>query len=232
MNLTPLEKADFALELKSKVNDLYFREGSNSDSDLSYADVCRITDMMEMAFRTRTKEFPKIIEGACLLARALRNPDKVQTQEHLRKGLGLLLLTAGGFSIICSVLGTLSIWTVLGVVLAAHVPFLLPIALLGGLAAAVSGIYTWKMKQTPQALSAKAHNLLLEAISNWADTKAAVEKDKAAESEARRTLAISGSQDTSAMGQLGKLATWPFRTVADFVDQPTKIKEPTEKNDN
>ena len=119
------------------------------------------------------------------------------------------------------ILSAFNILTVLGVVLAIHTPFIGPAIFIAGLALVVGGIYAALTKQTPEALSAKAHDLLIEAISNWADDNAAADRDATAKNELERKLPE--VENKVSMGAvIGSIFTWPFRTVADFIDgRPT-----------
>lgn len=75
----------------------------------------------------------------------------------------------------------LSLWTAFWVlVFGIHIPFLGPLAFFGGLATAVAGVHIAITGQTPELLSIKTHDLLIEAISNWVDEKAAKERDAVA----------------------------------------------------
>lgn len=218
MKLTESEKIDFAIKLKAKVTSLYAEEVQSSKNELSYLGVCRMTDRIEEEFIEKTGDLPKLIKGACHLARALRNPDKMKTQEDLRKAFALLVGTAGGFSIIWGVLTMVNIGTVLLVLIfGAHIPIFGPVAICGGLAAILGGVYVAISKQTPPALSAKAHDLLIEAISNWANEKAAVDRDKVAKNELANKLQQVETKATAG-SIIGSIITSPFRMVADFVD--------------
>jgi hypothetical protein len=222
MKLTRTEKVAFAMKLKAMVNVKYAEEVESPKGQLSYVAVCELTAAIEQECEKTIGEFPAIIKGACHFARALRNPDKMATQEELRKGLALLISTAGGLSIIWGILTMANIGTALLVlVFGIHIPIFGPVAILGGLAAIVGGIYAAISKQTPMALSAKAHDLLIEAISNWADEKSAKEKDSVAKTELR--LKVSGVQAEAPKGSIiWRTMTWPIRAAVDFVDQPNK----------
>jgi hypothetical protein len=78
-------------------------------------------------------------------------------------------------------------------------------------------------------LSAKAHDVLIEAISNWADEKAAKEGDAAA-----RKALLQNYSRVDAEGNQGSIiwrtVTWPYRTAHDFVDTgPKATNEPSHK---
>jgi len=166
--MTKNEISTFAINLKDKVDAAFNHEIASSEgkNQLSYAGVRDITSMIENDFLATCEEIPDIIKGACFLARGLRNPDKMKTQEDLRKGLGLLVVTAGGIGICMGILtmtAAVGIWSTICIFIAgAHTPILGPIAVAGGLAALVAGVYTAVSTATPQALSAKAHDLLIE----------------------------------------------------------------------
>jgi hypothetical protein len=198
------EKTDFAL---------YLKETQSPHGELSYLGACKLAEMVEREFNAKIGEIPAIIKGACLLARTALNPDKVQMKKDLRKGLGLLIVTAGGLSMIWGMMSAFNIWTILGVVLAIHSPVLGPLAMVAGLAVMATGI----SNQTPQILSRKAHGLLIEAISNWEDSHAANEKDTVARREMEEKIAACKIGPGTA---LAKLLTWPYRTTADFIDGP------------
>lgn len=186
--------------------------------------------MIEQEFVKKAGEFPKLIEGACRVARALRNPDKVKTQEDLRKGFALLVTTAGGLSIAWGLLSMLSLWTAFWVfVFGIHIPLLGPFAFFGGLATAVAGVYVAIAKQTPEQLSAKVHDVLIEAISNWADEKAAKERDAAARKALLQNYSRAELQaDKGSI--IWRTVTWPYRTVYDFVDaKPKNMDQPDHK---
>ncbi len=95
----------------------------------------------------------------------------MKSQEDLRKGLALLVVTAGGFCIVLGILtmtAAVGAWTfICALVAGAHIPILGPVAIAGGLAALVAGVYAAIASQTPQALSTKAHDTLIDAISKW-----------------------------------------------------------------
>jgi hypothetical protein len=220
MKLNRKEKVAFAMKLKAMV-DAKFKEAIESPKgQLSYLEVCELATAIEQECEKTIGKFPAIIKGACHFARALRNPDKMDTQEDLRKGFALLISTVGGLSIIWGVLSMANIGTALLVlVFGAHIPLFGPLVILGGLAAIVGAVYATISKQTPMALSAKAHDLLIEAISNWADEKSAKEKDIVAKTDLRRK--VSGADTEVSKGSIvWSIVTWPFRTVAGFVDRP------------
>jgi hypothetical protein len=228
MDLTKTERTAFGLKLKAMVNAAYFEETRSSPNDLSYMGVCRITSAIEVECEKTIGTFPKIIKGACHLARALRNPDKMKAKEDIRKGFGLLIVTAGGLSIIGGILSAFSIWTVVGVVLAIHTPILGPVMFVVGLGVVVTGVYATISKQDPQALSAKAHDLLIEAISSWADEDAAKAKDAIVGEELR--LKASSAEVKAAQSSIFmRVITWPYRTTADFVENgPAKADKPSQ----
>jgi hypothetical protein len=218
MESTKAEKIAFAIRLKALVDAAYAAETESAKKELSYLGVCRIATMVEVECEKTIGEFPDLIKGACHVARALRNPDKIKTQEDLRRGFALLVTTAGGLSVVWGILSMLSLWTAFWVfVFGFHIPILGPFAVFGGLATAVAGVYVAIARQTPEQLSAKAHDLLSEAISNWADEKAAKERDAAA----KQALLQNYSRGESAGDKdsiVWRTLTWPYRTVADFVD--------------
>jgi len=218
MEFTQAEKTDFAIKLKARVNEVYAAMTQNSKVELYHSDVCKITAMLEQEFVATAGEFPSIINGACRLARAFLNPDQVESKADLKKGMGLLITTAGGLSIIWGIASTANIATIIcAMVLGVHIPFLAPVAIVAGMAAVAAGVYSAFAKQTPQARLAKAHDILIEAISNWADERAAMEKDLVAKEELRRK-ASSPDDKTKPMSTITRIVTWPFRTVADYVD--------------
>jgi hypothetical protein len=219
MKISKAEKIDFAVKLKAKLNAAFEQETQNPDGTLSYLGVCKITTMIEGEFVSKVGKIPKLIQGACQLARAFRNPEEIKSKEELRKGLGLLITTVGGLSIVWAILSAFSIWTVLGVVLAVHTPFLGPIVFFASLAVIVTGVYSTMAKQTPQALSAKAHDILIDAISNWADEKSAKAKDVAAKEELKRKLpSVEAEADKPSI--LWRAVTWLPRYACDYIEGP------------
>jgi hypothetical protein len=218
MYLIEGEKTDFAIALKAKVNEAYAYEILGSKGVLSYLGVCKITDTVEQEFAAKGVEFPVIIKGACHLARALRNSDKVKTQEDLRKGFALLVTTADGLSIAWGILSMLNLWTAFWVfVFGIHIPVLGPFAVAGGLATAVAGVYVALARQTPEQLSVKAYDLLTESILNWADEKAAKERDAAA----KKALLLNYSRNEQG-SIIWRTVTWPYRTAYDFINEDPK----------
>ena len=233
MKLTKAEKSVFAIKLKAKVNEAYDRETQSSKTDLSYLGVCKITDMIEQEFIEKAGEYPTLIEGACHLARALRNPDKMKTKEDLRKGFALLVTTVGGLSITWGILSMLSLWTAFWIfVFGVYSPIFGLLSIFGGLAAAVAGVYVAITKRTPQELSAKAHDLLIESISNWSDEEMAKLRDVAARKQLLQNYSHA-EVGTTKDSMVWKTVTWPYRTVADFVDAgPKNLSEPSHKPRN
>jgi hypothetical protein len=181
--------------------------------------------MIENEFQTKIGEFPDLIKDACHFARALRNPDKMKTQEDLRKGLGLLVTTVGGLSIVMGILtmtASVGIWTAICIFFAgAHVPILGPIAIGAGLAVVLAGVYAAIAVQTPQILSAKAHDLLIEAISSWADKKTAENRDQAARKELKNKNPHSETEANKA-SIFWRIISWPYRSARDYIDGPAE----------
>jgi hypothetical protein len=229
MKLTKTEKTDFAIKLKARVNEAFAVETQSSKVELYYPGVCKITHTLEEEFAAKAGEFPVIMNGACHLARAFLNPDQIESKGDLKKGMGLLVGTAGGVSIVWGILSVTNIGFVSLALLFGIHPMLAPVAILGGVAVAVTGAYTALAKQTPQARLAKAHNVLIEAISNWADEKAAEEKDVAAKQELMQNYARAQTAGTKG-SIIWRTLTWPYRTAYDFVDaKPKNIDQPSHK---
>jgi hypothetical protein len=227
MNLSKTEKSNVALKLKARVTELFDLETQNSKTDLSYLGVCKITEIIEQEFVEKTGAFPKLIDGACCLARALRNPDKMKAQEDLRKGFALLVVTAGGLSITWGVLSMLSLWSAFWVfVFGMHISIFGPLAIAAGLIAAVGGVYSVISTRSPQELSAKAHDILIQAISSWADEKEAAARDEAAKKQLLQCYSRAGNE-TAKDSMFWKTVTWPYRTVTDFVDEKPKKTDQT-----
>ncbi|HEV2692218.1 MAG TPA: hypothetical protein VG347_04925 [Verrucomicrobiae bacterium] len=217
MELSRTEKTAFALKLKAMVDAAYIEEIQSSQNDLSYLGACKITTMVEVECENMIGTFPKIIKGACHLARAFRNPDKAKKKEDMRKGFALLMCAAGGLSIIWGIISMFSIWTIIGAVLAVHTPFLGPVMFVAGGALAAYGVYEAIAKETPEALSAKAHDVLIEAISNWADEDTAKAKDATAQAELK--LKASSAEGKVAEGStFWRTIIWPFTSAVDYVE--------------
>ena len=93
----------------------------------------------------------------------------------------------------------------------------------------MAGVYVAIARQTPEQLSAKAHDLLIEAISNWADEKAAKERDAAARKALLQNYS-SGESGGTKGSIIRRTVTWPYRFAYDFVDaKPKKANEPGQK---
>ena len=186
---TKTGKQKLALELITQVDILYARATANEQNSMSYHDACKITDYVQTVFREQTEDVPKLVEGACALARGLLNPNKVKQGQDLSRGLGLLLTTAGGIGLVFGLLTALGvglgIWAHVWAIIAGttgHITGGITIVLATTMI--VAGIYVAVAVQTPQTLSGKVHQVLVDAINSWAD----VEKAKASDARAKKAI--------------------------------------------
>jgi uncharacterized membrane protein len=180
-----MNKQEVAHEIKTQLDLLYAQVTNNQKNAMSYQDICKITDYLSDVFLKQTGEVPKLISGACDVARGLLNPNKISSMNELRKGFGLLLTTIGGLGLIWGIMVAIgvgvSVWTsIIAFFTGGSFPFLGPLAIAAGLAAIVTGVYVAMTFLSPTDLSARAHDIVVKAIDAWADPKAAAEADKQA----------------------------------------------------
>lgn len=183
-----MNRRELANEIKTQLDLLYAQVTNNQKNAMSYQDICKITDYVSDVFLKKTGEIPKLISGACDVARGFLNPNKISSMNSMRKGLGLLLTTVGGLGLVWGIMVALgvgvSIWaSILAFFTGGTFPILGPFAIAAGLAAIVTGVYVAMTFLSPTDLSAKAHDIVVKAIDAWADPKAAAEADKQASTQ-------------------------------------------------
>ena len=191
---TPTQRRRLANEIRSEVDFLFAQATANERNAMSYHDACKIADHVQTVFQERTGAVPKIIEGAYRLARGLLNPDKMKQAYDLQCGIGLLIVTGGGVAIVWGLLVALgvglSIWASAWAAIAGTTGHLTGgLTMVAAVAAIVAGIYVALAKETPQTVSGKAHNLMVEALEKWAEGQG--EKDSVKETGVRKIRRVS-----------------------------------------
>lgn len=166
-------KQEFASELRTEVGILFAQYTTNERNAMSYLDGCLLAEYVRNAFQQGFGEVPQIIEGACVMARGFLNPDKRQRRDNLKKGIGLLLTTAGGAGLVWGIIVALgvglSVWAAVWAWLAGTTaPLTGGITIAIAVAVITAGIYLAINAQTPPSLSAKAHGIIIDAIEKWA----------------------------------------------------------------
>lgn len=180
-----MNRQAIAHDIRTQLDLLYAQVTNNQHNAMSYQDICKITDYLAQAFIQKTGEVPKLIAGACEVARSFLNPDKISSMNDLRKGFGLLLTTVGGLSLLLGILISIGVgagvWaTIVAFFAGPTIPVFGPVAIAAGLAAIVAGVYVALSLLSPTDLSARAHEILVKAIGTWAEPEAAAAADKQA----------------------------------------------------
>jgi len=173
----------FAGRIKAQVDVLYAKLTSNPQNALSYQDICQITDFVQYEFSEHCGECPQIVRGACQFSRGLLNPDKIEGMNQMRMGIGLLITVVGGLGLLWGILIAMGVGmsmfaTVVAAVTGGGIPIAGPLAIGFGIAAIAAGIYVGVSFMSPQALSARAHDAITDAIDKWGFPEKAAKADQ------------------------------------------------------
>lgn len=175
-----MNKNKLANEIKTQV-DLIYDKATTETNSLSYQDVCKITDYVEDRFFEEIDEVPDVVAGALNVARSYLNPSKIEAIKQLKKGIGLLLTTAGGLGVLWGIMLALgvgaSMWaSIVTFFTGTGIPILGPIAIAAGVAAIAAGLYVAISATSPESLSASAHDAIVKSINAWAKPNEANEE--------------------------------------------------------
>ena len=175
----------FSRQLKQEIDEWFLKATQNPEKSVSYAKLCRQTNKIQAQFVKQTGHWPDVVRGACDLARGYLNPDTVERWKQVYRGIGLLVTTAGGVAIVFGIITAfgigLGLWASLWAAIAGSTgPLTGGLTLVVGIAAVGGGIFAAIGLDTPQSLSAKAHDVIIKAIDFWADTEEATKQDREA----------------------------------------------------
>jgi hypothetical protein len=195
----------FAIKLKAQVAVLYSRFANNPQNALSYQDIINITNFVLDEFLQYCGECPQIVRGACQFSCGLLNPDKIEGMNQMKMGIGLLFAVAGGLGLLWGILIAMGVgmgvWaTVWATIAGSGIPVFGPVAIGFGIAAIAAGVFVAVNFMSPQALSARAHDSLINAIDSWAYP----EKAEQADQHVKAQLANAGVTATNDAGKTAK----------------------------
>jgi hypothetical protein len=190
-----MEKQELVKNLKHELDAMFALKTNNATGAMSYQDMCQMCDYVEEYFVKNVGETPLIVRHSLEMARGLMSPHKVEMLQHLKNGLGGLLVISGGLGIVFGILSALGvgagIWAaIVAFVVGPAIPVLGPIAIAVGVGAIALGIYLSIKNIGPKVMTSYTYEkVIIKSLNMWLMSKDELEKEdvKAKEEIHRRS---------------------------------------------